>query len=336
MKNESVLIIAEAGVNHNGDESCAMALVDAAAAAGADAVKFQVFKAERLVTRSADQAAYQAKNGNRVETQFAMLKRLELSEATFALLQARCRERNVRFLATPFDLESLGFLDKLGTEMIKLGSGEVTNLPLLRAAGRLGKPIILSTGMADLAEVQSAMEVLSTAGCTPDRITLLHCTTEYPAPAGDVNLLAMCTMAQTFGVRVGYSDHTVGPEATLAAVALGACVIEKHFTLDCNQPGPDHRTSIKPDEMAALVQSIRRIKIMLGDGVKQPTLSDLRNRDVVRRSIVAARRIVAGERFTEQNLMAKRPGNGISPMRWDDLLGRLADRDYDEEEKIHS
>lgn len=336
MKNDQVLIIAEAGVNHNGDEACALALVDAAAVAGADVVKFQTFRAERLVTRTAAQATYQVQSTGRAETQLTMLKRLELPDSVFGKLMARCRDRGIEFLSTPFDLESLVLLDRLGVDRIKLGSGEITNLPLLRASGRLGKPVLLSTGMSHLAEVRAALQVLLDAGLARQLLTLLHCNTEYPTPLCDVNLKAMCTLAQELDVAVGYSDHTEGFEAALAAVALGARVIEKHFTLDRKLPGPDHRASLEPDELAAMVRAIRNVETTLGDGVKRPSPSELRNRDVARRSLVAAQPIACGERFTEHNLAAKRPGTGLSPMHWDAVLGKPAKRDYETDEQIQA
>lgn len=328
------LIIAEAGVNHNGDMAMACALIDAAADAGADLVKFQTFDADRLVTGSARKADYQTKTTSADESQRDMLKRLELNAAMHEQLIAHAARRGIEFFSTAFDLDSLDYLMGLGLERIKVPSGEITNLPYLRKVGGYGKPVILSTGMATLGDIEAALAVLEAAGVPRDRITVLHCSTEYPAPMAEVNLLAMPALARAFGVRVGYSDHTEGIEVGIAAVALGACVIEKHFTLDRSLPGPDHRASIEPDELARMVSSIRNIELALGDGVKRPSASEEKNRLVARKSLVAARAIAKGELFSEENLVAKRPGTGISPMRLDEWLGRPAARDFAPDEQI--
>ncbi|MFP3874955.1 MAG: N-acetylneuraminate synthase, partial [Thiohalophilus sp.] len=335
MKNtDPVLIIAEAGVNHNGDMALAKQLIDVAAGAGADLVKFQTFNADRLVTHSASKADYQRQTTAGDESQHAMLRRLELKREMHEELIAHCRERGIGFFSTGFDIESIDLLWELGQQRFKIPSGEITNLPYLRHIGRLGREIILSTGMANLGEVEAAINTLEVAGTPRDRITVLHCTTEYPTPMHEVNLRAMQSMQQAFGVRVGYSDHTQGIEVATAAVALGATVIEKHFTLDRNLAGPDHKASLEPNELAGMVKSIRAIELALGNGVKRPGKSEQRNLSVVRKSIVAARPIQAGEQFTEDNLTIKRPGTGISPMRWDEIIGKTAVRGFDVDELI--
>jgi N,N'-diacetyllegionaminate synthase len=330
----STLIIAEAGVNHGGDLSMALRLVDAAARAGADLVKFQTFSADRIVTAQAAQASYQTRNTGVEETQHAMLKRLELSREAHEALMAHARQRGIGFLSTAFDLESVELLLELGLELFKIPSGEITNLPYLRRIGRSGKPLILSTGMATAAEIGAALEALEQAGTPRDRITVLHCTTEYPAPMGEVNLRAMLTIRDTFGVRVGYSDHTLGIEVAIAAVALGASVIEKHFTLDRDLPGPDHKASLEPDELTAMVSAIRNVERALGHGVKRPGAGEMRNLAAARKSLVAARDIRAGEPFTEANVAVKRPGTGVSPMQWDAVMGRAAPRNFSPDEPI--
>lgn len=331
-----VFIIAEAGVNHDGSLERAKAMIDAAAKAQVDAIKFQTFTAETLVTRAAKKADYQQTTTGAVESQYEMLKKLELSAADFRELKAYCEFCQVEFLSTPFDLSAIDLLVNLGIKKWKLPSGEITNLPYLRKIGAFRQDIILSTGMSDLDEIAAALAILESAGTAREQITLLHCNTEYPTPMRDVNLKAMVTLRNAFpGLNgVGYSDHTLGIEAPTAAVALGATVIEKHYTLDCSLPGPDHRASLEPDKLAAMVRAIRNIEAALGDGVKQPSPSELKNKPIARKSIVAARRIAAGEVFTIQNLTVKRPGTGISPMRWDDVVGRVADRDYDADEVI--
>jgi N,N'-diacetyllegionaminate synthase len=330
------LIIAEAGVNHNGDMELARQLIDAAAEAGADIVKFQTFKADRLVTASAKKAAYQLVTTDADESQHEMIRQLELSEAMHEQLIAHCKLRGIEFFSTAFDIESLDYLMSLGMERIKIPSGEITNLPYLRRVGSFGKPVILSTGMSNLGEIEAALAVLEEAGGRRDQIFVLHCNTEYPVPMGEVNLRAMHSIGQAFGVRVGFSDHTEGIEIAVAAVALGACIIEKHITLDRELPGPDHRASIEPDEFACMVRSIRNLELALGDGIKRPSASEERNSLVARKSLVAARAIAKGELFSEQNLVAKRPGTGISPMRLDELLGRPAPRDFAPDEQIQS
>ena len=327
-------IIAEAGVNHNGDLDLAKRLIDVAAEAGADFVKFQTFVADRLVTRVAEKADYQICSTGTEESQYEMLTRLELTPEAHQILIDHCISRHIGFLSTGFDVESVDLLVKLGVGYIKVPSGEITNLPYLRHVGALRKQVILSTGMATLNEVGAAIEVLERAGTSRNCITVLHCTTEYPAPMVDVNLRAMLTIRDAFGVAVGYSDHTLGIEVATAAVALGATVVEKHFTLDANLPGPDHKASLVPEQLKAMVMAIRNVEMALGDGVKQLRPSESRNRHIVRKSLVATKPIRAGEAFTVENIAAKRPGTGISPMRWDEILGRKSTRDYGADELI--
>ena len=328
------LIIAEAGVNHNGDMEIAKRLIDVAADAGADLVKFQTFSPERLATQSAPKADYQNQTTDQAESQFAMLKQLELTTEMHEVLIAYCQQRNIGFFSTGFDIQSLDYLASLGAGRFKIPSGEITNLPYLRHVGGLGKPVILSTGMATLGEIEAALVVLETAGTPRTEITVLHCNTEYPTPMQDVNLRAMCSIRDAFGVAVGYSDHTPGIEVSIAAVALGAIVIEKHLTLDHNLPGPDHKASLEPDEFAAMVRAIRNIEQAMGDGIKRPSSSEAKNKPIARKSLVAARPICAGEQFTAENVIAKRPGTGISPMRWDEVMGRVAARDFALDELI--
>ena len=333
---KTVFIIAEAGVNHNGNLDLALQLVDAAAAAGVDAVKFQTFKATSLVSKFAPKAEYQKAATNKNESQLEMIRRLELSDSDHEALLQHCQARGIMFLSTPFDLESMEFLLKLGIPMFKVGSGELTNLPYLRKIAAFALPLILSTGMSTLQEVKDAVEVLEKAGLGRDKIILLHCNTEYPTPDEDVNLRAMQTLKEAFpGLGgIGYSDHSQGNVACYAAVALGARVIEKHFTLDRNLPGPDHKSSLEPGELAELVAGIRRIETMLGSGEKVPSASELPNRVAARKSIVAAAKIAKGEVFSETNITVKRPGNGISPMRWDELIGQKAIRSFSPDELI--
>jgi N,N'-diacetyllegionaminate synthase len=333
-KSEKTLIIAEAGVNHNGDLRLAKRLVEVAAQAGADIVKFQTFKADRLVTAVAQKASYQKANTSAGESQLEMLSRLELSDDMHHVLVEHCLAHGIGFLSTGFDIESVDLLANLGIRLFKVPSGEITNLPYLRHVGAKCGEVILSTGMATLGEVEAAIEALEQAGTPKDNIVVLHCTTEYPAPMDAVNLKAMLSMQRAFHLRVGYSDHTEGISIATAAVALGACVIEKHFTLDRNLPGPDHRASLEPHELKALVQSIRAVEAALGDGVKRMTSGEARNKPLARRSIVAARAIAKGQLFSEQNLAVKRPGIGISPMRWDEVLGQRASRDFQFDEPI--
>lgn len=330
------LIIAEAGVNHNGDLMMARQLINAAAKAGADIVKFQTFKADRLVTASAKKAAYQMVTTDADESQHEMIRQLELSEAMHEQLIAHCKLRGIEFFSTAFDIESLDYLMSLGMERIKIPSGEITNLPYLRRVGSFGKPVILSTGMSNLGEIEAALAVLEKAGMKRNQIFVLHCNTEYPVPMGEVNLRAMNSISQAFGVNIGFSDHTEGIEIAIAAVALGACIIEKHITLDRKLPGPDHSASIEPDELTRMVCSIRNLEVALGDGIKRPSASEMGNRLVARKSLVASRAIRQGELFSEQNLVAKRPGSGISPMLLDEMLGRPAPRDFAPDEQIQA
>ena len=330
----STLIIAEAGVNHNGDLARAKQLIDAAAAAGADWVKFQTFCAERLVTLGAKKADYQAENTAAEESQFTMLHRLELTRVMHEELIAHCQLRGIQFFSTAFDTQSVDLLVDLGLEAFKIPSGEITNLPYLRHIGRYGKPVILSTGMSTLGDIEAALDALEHAGTPRSGITVLHCNTEYPTPMADVNLRAMRAIHDAFGVAVGYSDHTLGIEVPIAAVALGATVVEKHFTMDRRLPGPDHKASLEPDELKAMVRAIRNVEIAMGDGIKRPSPSELKNRPIGRKSIVAARPIASGEAFSAENLTTKRPGTGISPMRWDELLGKKALRRYERDDAI--
>lgn len=330
----SVLIIAEAGVNHNGDLEMARQLVAAAAAAGADIIKFQTFNARKLVTSGAAKAAYQIANTGNDEGQLDMIRKLELSRQDHEALIDECRRHGIRFFSTAFDTDSFDMLMDTGVDQVKVPSGELTNLPLLRHMTRNGLPVMLSTGMATLGEVEAALDVIERNGTPRQLITILHCTTEYPAPMEDVNLRAMLSMKAAFGVEVGYSDHTPGIEIPVAAVALGATIIEKHFTLDCNLPGPDHKASLEPDRFKAMVDAIRNVEIALGDGIKRPSASELKNKPIARKSLVAACHIRAGERFSAENLAAKRPGTGISPMQWDAVIGRVAVRDFQTDELI--
>jgi N,N'-diacetyllegionaminate synthase len=324
----SVFIIAEVGVNHNGSLELAKQLVDVATGCGADAVKFQTFKATTLVTKAAQQAEYQTTNTGKQESQFDMLKRLELSEVDHQELVAHCHKNQIEFMSTPFDLQSIQFLNGLGVERFKIPSGEITNYPYLKMVGAYNKEIVLSTGMATLSDIEAALNLLIDSGTDKDKITILHATTDYPTQMQDVNLMAMQTIAQSFKVKVGYSDHTPGIEVPTAAVALGATIIEKHFTLDRNLPGPDHKASLEPEELKAMVKSIRNIEIALGDGIKRPSNSEQKNMQVARKSLVALTTIKKGEVFTEQNLTVKRPGLGISPMRWNEVIGQVALQDY--------
>lgn len=330
----SVLVIAEAGVNHNGDMRLARGLVDAAAAAGADYVKFQTFHAEALAAASAGKAEYQARATGAEESQRDMLRRLELSPEMHEELLRHCAARGIRFLSSAFDAEALDLLDKLGVDRVKIPSGELTNLPYLRRAAALGRPIILSSGMATMDEIHAALDALERAGAGRAAITVLHCTTEYPAPMEGVNLRAMQAIAEEFGVAVGYSDHTVGTEVAIAAVALGAVVIEKHLTLDRALPGPDHAASLEPGELREMIAAIRNVECALGRAVKAPTPAESSNARVARKSLVALRAIRAGETFTAENLGAKRPGTGISPMRWDEVIGTKAVRDFAADELV--
>lgn len=333
-----VYVIAEAGVNHNGSLETAVQLVRAAKNAGADAVKFQAFRADALASPRARKAEYQVRATGKEQSQLEMLRSLEFGEEEHRAVFALGREVGIDVLSSAFDLEALSMLARLGITRFKVPSGEITNLPYLRAvalaAAQGAGQIILSTGMADLAEVEAALEVLELAGVARDAITLLQCTTDYPAPVADVNLLAMVAMSDAFDVAVGYSDHTEGIAIPTAAVALGASVIEKHLTLDRGLPGPDHKASLEPHEFGRMVNAIREVEAALGDGVKRPVAAELANRDIVRKSIVAARPIAKGERFSEENLTTRRPGTGVSPMRWDDMLGAAAPRAFAADEEV--
>lgn len=330
-----VLIIAEAGVNHNGSIELAKRLVDEAVNAGVDYIKFQTFKSEKLVSKAAKQAEYQQKNiGHEGESQYTMLKRLELSPADHEVLIDYCNSKGIKFFSTAFDMDSIDYLHSLNLGLWKIPSGEITNFPYLRKIATFGEPIILSTGMSELNEIEEAIQVLIKYGVTKEDITVLHCTTEYPTPFTDVNLKAMLQIGEKFGVKIGYSDHTTGIEVPIAAVALGATVIEKHFTLDKNMEGPDHKASLEPAELKAMVTSIRNIEKALGSGHKHVSDSECKNIEIVRKSIVAACPIKKGETLTEDNLTVKRPATGISPMKWESVVGTVAKRDFEEEEGI--
>ncbi len=332
-----VFIIAEAGVNHNGSLQTALRLVDAAADAGADAVKFQTFKAEQVISRSAPKAAYQRKTTNAAQSQLDMARALELSRDDHCALIEQCSKRSIEFISSPFDLDSIDLLASLGLEQLKIPSGEITNLPYLRRIGGLGKRLILSTGMSTLLEVGDAIDILTEAGAQRECIALLHCNTQYPTPPEDANLRAIHTLTQAFpGMRVGYSDHTLGIEIALAAAAMGAAILEKHLTLDRTMTGPDHAASIEAHELAALVAAVRNIEKALGSGVKHPSPSERENLPVGRKSIVASREIQIGEVFSEDNLAVKRPGTGISPMHWDRIIGARASRSYNADDLIQS
>ncbi|MBN8855485.1 MAG: N-acetylneuraminate synthase [Sphingobacteriales bacterium 50-39] len=333
MRNHTI-IIAEAGVNHNGSMDLARQLIDIAAEAGADYVKFQTFKADKIASKSAVKAVYQQQTTDAGESQLQMLKKLELNEAAHQELIAYCRQRNIQFLSTPFDMGSIDLLRDLGIRLGKIPSGEITNLLYLRKMAVTFDELVLSTGMADMQEIGAALGVIIGEGFDREKITVLHCNTEYPTPFEDVNLRAMGSIAREFNVRVGYSDHTPGIEVPVAAVALGAVLIEKHFTIDRGMEGPDHKASLEPQELKQMIGSIRNIEKALGVTIKQPSPSEIKNKSIARKSIVAARRIRKGELFTEENLAVKRPGTGISPMRWNELLGKAATRDFDEDELI--
>lgn len=328
----AVFIIAEAGVNHNGSIENAKKLIDMAAIAGADAVKFQTFQTENLVCRNAQKASYQIETTDKKESQFQMLKKLELSESMHRELIEYSNKRSIMFLSTPFDIESAYMLKKIGVKVFKIPSGEITNLPYLRVIAELGEKIILSTGMCSLDEVMDAVEILKKNGSND--ISVLHCNTEYPTPMQDVNLRAMITLQEKLQLPVGFSDHTRGIEIPIAAVALGAEIIEKHFTLDRNMEGPDHKASLEPEELKKMVEAIRNVENALGNGIKKPSQSELKNREIVRKSIVAKIEIREGETFSEKNITTKRPGNGISPMLWDKVIGKQAKHKYSMDEMI--
>ena len=328
------LIIAEAGVNHNGSLELAKQLVASAAAAGADLVKFQSFITGKSISITAPKAEYQKQSTGVSESQYEMVRKLELTRADHGVLIEECRRLGIGFFSTAFDIDSFDMLVELGLDQVKIPSGELTNLPLLRYMTRLGMPVILSTGMATLGEIEAALEAIEQAGTPRHLVTVLHCTTEYPAPMIEVNLRAMVSMKAALGVEVGYSDHTPGIEIPIAAVALGARVIEKHFTMDRSLPGPDHQASLEPHELKAMVEAIRNVEVALGDGVKRPSASELKNRPIARKSLVAIRDIRAGDPFSVDNVGTKRPGTGISPMLWDEIVGRTATKDFAVDEQI--
>lgn len=330
----SVFIIAEAGVNHNGSLELAKQLINVAVEAGADAVKFQTFKADKLVSKTAQKADYQKQTTDSSESQYAMIKKLELGADAHHELMAYCKSKKILFLSTPFDHESIDLLHGMGMSIFKIPSGEITNLPYLRHIGSLKKKVILSTGMANLDEIEDALNILIGAGTPKEDITVLHATTEYPCPMDEVNLRAMATIAQAFEVKTGYSDHTKGIEIPIAAAAMGATVIEKHFTLDSSMEGPDHKASLEPHELIAMVKAVRNVEKALGDGIKKASRSEIKNIAVARKSIVASRAIRKGEILSAENLSVKRPGNGISPMRWDEIVGTPACKDYHEDEML--
>ncbi len=329
-----VFIIAEAGVNHNGSIELAKKLIDVAVEAGADAVKFQTFKADKLVSIGAQKADYQKQTTSINESQYEMIKKLELDDCSHHELISYCNEKQIMFLSTPFDHYSIDLLNCLEMPIFKIPSGEITNLPYLRHIGGLGKEVILSTGMADLGEIEDALDILIQAGTPKEKVTVLHATTEYPCPVDEVNLRAMLTISTAFGVKVGYSDHTQGIEVPIAAVAMGASIVEKHFTLDRTMDGPDHKASIEPDELKSMVNGIRRVSRALGNGVKKATKSELKNINIARKSIVALSSIELGEIFSVSNLTIKRPGGGISPMRWDEVIGQVAQKNYQSDDLI--
>ena len=332
--SSKVFIIAEAGVNHNGSLDLAKKLIDVASESGADAVKFQTFKAEKLVSKNAQKADYQKQTTNKTESQFDMIKKLELDMDTHKELISYCRSKNIMFLSTPFDHDSIELLNDLGLEIFKIPSGEITNLPYLRHIGKLNKKVILSTGMADIGEIEDALDILINTGTKKENITILHANTMYPTPMEDVNLKAMVTIGNTFDIAYGYSDHTLGIEVDIAAVALGACCVEKHFTLDKMMEGPDHKASLEPHELKSMIKAIRNIELALGSCVKKPSKSEIPNMQIARKSIVAKIEIKKGDKLSEENITIKRPGNGINPMRWDEVVGTIAAKDYKEDELI--
>jgi len=330
----SVFIIAEAGVNHNGSVDLAKKLIDVASISGADAVKFQTFRAENLVTKNTQKAEYQKQSSDILESQFDMLKKLELNEDNHKELIAYCQEKNIMFLSSPFDHESIDLLSDLELEILKIPSGEITNLPYLRHIGSLDKQVILSSGLSNLKEVETALNILIESGTSKNNITVLHANTMYPTPMENVNLNAMLTIKNELGVNIGYSDHTLGIEVGIAAVAMGASVIEKHFTLSKKMDGPDHKASLEPEELKAMVGAIRNIEKALGSNEKKPSPSETINKNFVRKSISAKTNINKGDILNEKNLCVKRPGNGISPMKWDEILGTISSRDYNADELI--
>ncbi|MDC3356334.1 N-acetylneuraminate synthase [Candidatus Pelagibacter ubique] len=330
----NVFIIAEAGVNHNGSIDLAKKLIDVASASGADAVKFQTFKADNLTTKKAQKAIYQKENTDKEESQFDMLKKLELDIEAHKELISYCSNKKIIFLSSPFDHESIELLNDLGLEILKIPSGEITNLPYLRHIGKLNKRIILSTGMSNIDEVKSALNILINSGTKKNNITVLHANTEYPTSMEDVNLRAMLTIGKELDINFGYSDHTLGIEVDIAAVAMGASCIEKHFTLDCNMEGPDHKASLEPNQLKAMVMAIRNIELALGGSVKKPSKSEIKNMKIARKSIVAKTKIKKDDILNEKNLTVKRPGTGISPMKWDEVMGTKAIKDYNADELI--
>lgn len=329
-----VLVIAEAGINHNGSIEIAERLIEKAAYAGADFVKFQSFRADQLVTKTASKAEYQIQNTISKETQFEMIQKLELSKPMHLSLVNKCKDAGIAFASTAFDKDSIDHLINVGVKFLKVPSGEITNLPLLRHAGSKGLPIFLSTGMSDMKEVEIAVDILESSGTKRDDLVVLQCNTEYPTPPKDVNLRTMLSIKDRLGVDIGYSDHTMGIEVAIAAVAMGATVIEKHFTLDRRMDGPDHTASLEPNELKEMVSCIRNIEMALGDGIKKPSASEKKNIKIARRSIVAKKRISKGEVFSSDNLTVKRPGTGISPLRWDYIMGTKSHRDYLEDDFI--
>ena len=334
MKQNKVFIIAEAGVNHNGSIELAKKLINVASKCGADAVKFQTFKAENLATKYAPKANYQKYTTNKSDSQYKMLKKLELSESMHLALIKHCKKKKILFLSSPFDNQSIDLLNKLGLQILKIPSGELTNLFYLKHIGKLNKKIILSTGMANLSEIKKALKVLISSGTKKKNITVLHANTEYPTPMSDVNLKAMITIGNKLKVNYGYSDHTLGTEVSIAAVALGAKCIEKHFTLNCNMKGPDHKASLEPNQLKQMIIAIRNIEISQGDGQKKPSKSEIHNMSIVRKSIVALKNIKKGEIFSEFNLTAKRPGSGLSPFSLKRILGKKSRRNYKKDQQI--
>ncbi len=330
----SVFIIAEAGVNHNGSIDLAKKLIDVASDAGADAVKFQTFKAENLVSKNAQKAEYQKTTTDKKESQFDMIKKLELDKEAHKDLISYCHSKNIIFLSSPFDIDSIKTLNDLGLEIFKIPSGEITNLPYLRQIGKLNKKVILSTGMSDINDIKNALNIITREGTNKENIIVLHANTMYPTPMKDVNLKAMMTIGNTFDVAFGYSDHTLGIEVDIAAVSMGAKCIEKHFTLDKSMEGPDHKASLEPDELKSMVLAIRNIEEALGSHIKKPSKSEISNIQAARKSIVAKTKIKPGDVFSEKNLTVKRPGNGISPMRWDEIVGTKATKNYLEDDLI--
>ena len=330
----SVFIIAEAGVNHNGSIDLAKKLIDAASKAGADAIKFQTFKAKNLATKYSEKAKYQKNTTSKKETQFNMLKKLELDKESHLKLIKYCKKKKIDFLSSPFDHESIDLLKDLGLKTFKIPSGEITNLPYLKHIGKLKKKIILSTGMSNMDEVKNALDILVDAGTKKKNILILHANTEYPTPMEDVNLRAMKTIGKELNIKYGYSDHTLGIEVDIAAVAIGASCVEKHFTLNCKMRGPDHKASLEPHQFKVMVKAIRNIEKALGSHVKKPSKSELQNIQVVRKSIVAKKKIKKGDVLNKTNITVKRPGRGISPMKWDEIVGTRAKKNYNEDDMI--